>query len=63
MGNDSPNTGGRSDQTAPGKPASRQPPDSNTGKDGEKDEAKNRHSDEGQGIPKTGRGQSAAERN
>ena len=53
MGNETPNRGGRSDQTAPGKPASRQPPDANTGKGGEKDKAKNREKDEGQEIPKT----------
>jgi hypothetical protein len=37
--------------TAPGKPASRQPPDSNTGKEKKEDR------DEGQDLPKTGRGQ------
>ena len=55
MGNQTPNKGGQSDQTAPGKPSSRQPPDANTGKGQEKDKAKNRDMDEGQEIPKTGR--------
>jgi hypothetical protein len=36
--------------TAPGKPASRQPPDANTGQD--------RDGDEGQELPKTGRDRS-----
>ena len=53
MGDQTPNRGGQSDQTAPGKPASRQPPDANTGKGGEKDKAKDRERDEGQEIPKT----------
>ncbi|HKQ12802.1 MAG TPA: hypothetical protein VJT80_05175 [Steroidobacteraceae bacterium] len=46
MGTQTPNPGGQPKPTAPGKPGSRQPPDSNTGK--EKDR------DEGQEIPKTG---------
>jgi hypothetical protein len=46
MANQKPKSGGQQKPTAPGKPASRQPPDSNTGKQ------KNR--DEGQSIPKTG---------
>lgn len=58
MGTQTPNSGGRSDQTAPGKPSSRQPPDANTGKGQGKDEPRNRDKDEGQEIPKTGRDQS-----
>jgi hypothetical protein len=53
--NQTPDRGGRSDQTAPGKPSSRQPPDANTGKGQEKDQGRNRDMDEGQEIPKTGR--------
>ena len=53
MGTQTPNTGGRPDQSAPGKPASRQPPDANTGKD--KTETREQDRDEGQEIPKTGR--------
>ena len=53
MGNETPNKGGPSDRTAPGKPASRQPPDANTGQGKEEDKAKNREKDEGQEIPKT----------
>ena len=65
MGTQTPNSGGRSDQTAPGKPSSRQPPDANTGKGQSgkgqgKDKAKNRDKDEGQEIPKTGRERSKA---
>ena len=58
MGNQTPNKDGRSDQTAPGKPASRQPPDANTGKGQGKDKAENADREEGQEIPKTGRDQS-----
>jgi hypothetical protein len=54
MGTQTPNPGGRSDQSAPGKPASRQPPDANTGKGKNKEKDRN----EGQEIPKTGREQS-----
>jgi hypothetical protein len=50
MGNETPNRVGPSDQTAPGKPSSRQPPDANTGKGQEKDQAKDRDMDEGQEI-------------
>jgi hypothetical protein len=55
-----PNRGGPSDQTAPGKPSSRQPPDANTGKGNGrgKDGAENRDKKKGQEIPKTGRDQS-----
>jgi hypothetical protein len=47
MGTETPNPGGRPNESAPGKPGSRQPPDANTGI--EKDR------EEGQEIPKTGR--------
>jgi hypothetical protein len=47
MATQTPNPGDRPKETAPGKPGSRQPPDSNTGKDKDRDE--------GQDIPKTGR--------
>ena len=47
MSTETPNPTGQPKQVAPGKPASRQPPDANTGK--EKDR------EEGQEIPKTGR--------
>ena len=47
MGTQTPTPTGQPKPTAPGKPASRQPPDANTGT--EKDR------DEGQEIPKTGR--------
>ena len=49
MGTQTPNPGGRPKQTAPGKPASRQPPDDSLGKD------PNGDGEEGQEIPKTGR--------
>jgi hypothetical protein len=52
MGTQSQSPGSQPKPTAPGKPASRQPPDSNTGKEGprgNKDEDRN----EGQEIPKT----------
>jgi hypothetical protein len=49
MDTQTPNAGGQPKQTAPGKPASRQPTDENLGKDQGKD------SEEGQEIPKTGR--------
>jgi hypothetical protein len=47
MGTQKPNPGGQPKPTAPGKPGSRQPPDSNTGKEKKRDE--------GQELPKTGR--------
>ena len=47
MGTETQNRSGQPKPTAPGKPGSRQPPDSNTGTD----------RDEGQEIPKTGREQ------
>jgi hypothetical protein len=49
MGTETPNPGGQPKQTAPGKPASRQPTDDNLGND------QNRDREEGQEIPKTGR--------
>ena len=49
MGTETPNPGGQPKQTAPGKPASRQPTDDNLGNDQSKDR------EEGQEIPKTGR--------
>ena len=49
MGTQTPNSGGQPKQTAPGKPASRQPTDDNLSKD------QNSDSEEGQEIPKTGR--------
>ena len=49
MGTQTPNPGGQPKQTAPGKPASRQPTDDSLGKD------QNRDREEGQEIPKTGR--------
>jgi len=45
---------GQPKPTAPGKPASRQPPDSNTGKQGT-EENREKDRDEGQEIPKTAR--------
>jgi hypothetical protein len=48
MGTQTPNRAGQPEPTAPGKPASRQPPDANTGT--------NQDAEEGQEIPKTGRG-------
>jgi hypothetical protein len=47
MGTQTPDPGSQPKPTAPGKPASRQPPGSNTGKD--------KDTEEGQDIPKTGR--------
>jgi hypothetical protein len=47
MGTRTPNPGDQLKPTAPGKPASRQPPDNNTGT--------HQDTDEGQDIPKTGR--------
>jgi hypothetical protein len=47
MSTQTPNPGGQQKPTAPGKPASRQPPDSNTGTQQDREE--------GQDIPKTGR--------
>lgn len=49
MGTETPNPGGQPKQTAPGKPASRQPTRGNVGED------QNLDTDEGQEIPKTGR--------
>jgi hypothetical protein len=49
MGTETPNPGGQPKQTAPGKPASRQPTDDNPGND------QNRNSEEGQETPRTGR--------
>jgi hypothetical protein len=54
MGTQKQNPGGQPEPTAPGKPASRQPPDSNTGKRGNRD-SKEKARDEGQDVPKTGR--------
>ena len=47
MGTQTPKPSDQPKPTAPGKPASRQPPDNNTGKP--------RDTDEGQELPKTGR--------
>jgi len=47
MGTQTPNPGRQQKPTAPGKPASRQPPESNTGTKQDREE--------GQEIPKTGR--------
>lgn len=47
MSTQSPNSGGQPPPTAPGKPSSRQPPESNTGVQ--------QGPDEGQELPKTGR--------
>src|SRR5688572_27433524 len=52
MGTETQDSGGQQQPTAPGKPASRQPPDSNTGTGKDRDE--------GQEIPKTGRDPSEA---
>lgn len=48
MATETQNPGGQSNPKAPGKPASRQPPENNTGKDQDR---------EGQEMPKTGREQ------
>jgi hypothetical protein len=47
MSNETPDPSSERRQTAPGKPASRQPPDANTGQEQDREE--------GQEIPKTGR--------
>jgi hypothetical protein len=47
MSTPTPNPGGQQKPTAPGKPSSRQPPESNTGTEQDREE--------GQEIPKTGR--------
>ena len=49
MGTQTQNPSGQPQPTAPGKPASRQPPESNTGREEDRDE--------GQELPKTGREQ------
>ena len=54
MTNETQTPHGQPKPTAPGKPASRQPPDSNTGKQKDKDE--------GQELPKTGREEESGRR-